>query len=122
MQPEAFRAKLKSYLRLVGQSQKALAAELGLHADVLSHKLNGISNSHLTHAEVRQITLILARWLAFTTQAEVIELLSYIDMGRSTSAKPNGSNLHLVDSYLHLHHQKPSPAALLHLPQLYRRR
>jgi predicted ATPase/Tfp pilus assembly protein PilF len=82
MQPEAFRAKLKSYLRLVGQSQKALAAELGLHADVLSHKLNGISNSHLTHAEVRLIALILARWLALTTQAEVIELLSYMDMGR----------------------------------------
>jgi predicted ATPase len=82
MQPEAFRAKLKSYLRLVGQSQRALAAELGLNADVLSHKLNGISNSKLTHPEVKQIILTLSRWLAFSTQAEVIEMLSYLDMGR----------------------------------------
>ena len=82
MQREAFRAKLKLYLRLIGQSQKALAAELGLNADVLSHKLNGISNSQLTHAEIRQIILILAQWLAFSTQAEVIEMLSYVDMGR----------------------------------------
>ena len=44
--------------------------------------MNGISNSYLTHAEVRLITLILARWLAFTTQAEVIELLATMDMSR----------------------------------------
>ena len=82
MQQEAFRAKLKLYLRLIGQSQKSLAAELGLNADVLSHKLNGISNSQLTRAEIRQTMLILAQWLAFSTQAEVIEMLSYVDMGR----------------------------------------
>src|SRR5579871_374420 len=82
MQLEAFRAKLKSYLRLIGQSQKALAAALGLNPDVLSHKLNGISNSQLTHTEIKQIVVILARWLAFTSQAEVVEMLSYMDMGR----------------------------------------
>src|SRR5579885_1967624 len=82
MQLEAFRAKLKSYLRLIGHSQKALAAALGMNHDVLSHKLNGISNSQLTHTEIKQIVVILARWLAFTSQAEVVEMLSYMDMGR----------------------------------------
>jgi ATP-dependent Clp protease ATP-binding subunit ClpA len=72
---EAFHHSVQAYLRTSGYSQKELADELSLHPKVLSRKLHGSGNAHLTRLEVREIITTLARWHAITTQDEVLHLL-----------------------------------------------
>ena len=66
---------VQRYLRASGYTQKELADALGLHPKVLSRKLNGSGNAHLTHLEVQRIIITLARWRAITTQDEALTLL-----------------------------------------------
>ncbi|MFL5657801.1 MAG: NB-ARC domain-containing protein [Ktedonobacteraceae bacterium] len=70
-----FSESIQEYLRASGYSQKELAGALGLHPKVLSRKLNGSGNAHLTHLEVQSIITTLAGWRAITTQDEVLHLL-----------------------------------------------
>jgi predicted ATPase/transcriptional regulator with XRE-family HTH domain len=77
------RESIKEYLRSSGYSQSELAHALGLHAKVLSRKLNGSGNAHLTHLELRDIIRILAKWHAITTRREALHLLEEAQTGVS---------------------------------------
>ncbi len=79
----AFSNSLQELLRSSGYTQKELAEKIGLHPKVLSRKLNGNGNAHLTHLEVRSILLELARWHAIRTQDEAFQLLALAEVGRS---------------------------------------
>lgn len=78
---DAFSNRVQDFLHSSGYSQKELAAQLNLNPKVLSRKLNGNGNSHLTHLEIRNILLILARWHAITTQDEALHLLEMTEVG-----------------------------------------
>lgn len=78
-----FSESVKEYLRSSGYSQRELASELGLHSKVLSRKLNGNGNAHLTHLEIRCIITTLADWHAITTREEALHLLEEAQMGAS---------------------------------------
>jgi hypothetical protein len=75
-----FLAKLKAYLRISGYSQKMLAVELGLRFEVLNRKLSASGRGYLTRPEVKQIIVILAKWQAFNTTSQVVELLDLLDL------------------------------------------
>lgn len=77
----AFSDSVQASLRASGYSQKELAEKIGLNAKVLSRKLSGNGNSHLTHLEVRSILIELTRWHAITTQDEVLHLLELAKVG-----------------------------------------
>lgn len=83
MDRQTFRDKVQAYCGYLGKSQSALAKALNLHPSVLSNKLNGTRNAALVLAEIKQLICTLAQWQAFSTQAEVIELLTLLDL------KPN---------------------------------
>ncbi len=72
---------IQAFLRSSGYSQKKLAEEVGLHPKVLSRKLHGSGNSHLTHLEVRSILVTLTQWHAITTQEEAFQLLELAQVG-----------------------------------------
>ncbi len=72
---------IQAFLRSSGYTQKELAAVLGLNPKVLSRKLNGSGNSHLTHLEVRGILVALTRWHGITTQEEAFQLLELAQVG-----------------------------------------
>ncbi|MFL5628414.1 MAG: ATP-binding protein [Ktedonobacteraceae bacterium] len=71
---------VQEHLRASGYFQKELASELGLHPKVLSRKLKGNGDAHLTYIEVRRIITTLARWYAITTQEEALHLLELAQM------------------------------------------
>jgi transcriptional regulator with XRE-family HTH domain len=75
MNVESFSDVLQKYLRSSGYSQKQLADALALHHKVLSRKLNGNNNAHLTYQELQRIIIQLAEWRAITTQDEAMQLL-----------------------------------------------
>ncbi len=77
----AFSNSLQVLLRFSGYTQKELAEKIGLHPKVLSRKLNGNGNAHLTHLEVRSILIELTRWHAITTQDEAFQLLALAEVG-----------------------------------------
>lgn len=72
---QAFSDSLRKYLRDGGRFQKSLADALGLHPKVLSRKLRGNGDSHLTEDEVRRIITALAQWEVITTREEALRLL-----------------------------------------------
>lgn len=73
-----FKQAVRTYLRTVNRSQKDLADEIGLHPVVLSHKLAGTPRYTLTHSEIKQLILCLARWHALYDRSEVIALLKML--------------------------------------------
>lgn len=79
-----FRAKLQAYRRASGISQSKIAQELGLNPNVLSHKLNGLARSVLTHTEVKQIIRLLAEWGAITERRQAVELLELAGLKESS--------------------------------------
>src|ERR1700730_6712173 len=81
MDPRAFRVALEGYRRPSGHSQQELARALGLHPNVLSHKLHGSDGAALRHDEVRGIVRTLAGWHAFQSRTQVIELLDLMGLG-----------------------------------------
>ena len=80
----AFRTNVQAYRRPTGRAQKELARALGLHPNVLSHKLHGSDGAALTHLEVKGIVRTLAAWQAISTQAEALDLLGLMGLGRSS--------------------------------------
>jgi predicted ATPase len=84
MDVAAFGDKVQEYLRVSGYTQKDLSDELGLHPKVLSRKLHGSSDAHLTHVEVRRIISTLASWQVISTQDEAHQLLALAQMRLSS--------------------------------------
>ncbi len=79
MNRERFREQVRSYRALTEKTQEDLAKVLSLNPQVLSHKLHGIRNAHLTHREVKAIVKTLVEWGAMTRQAEACELLELME-------------------------------------------
>jgi ribosome-binding protein aMBF1 (putative translation factor) len=75
-----FREKITEARRQAGRQQQELARALGLAPHVLSRKLHGLEQAHLTHAEVKQLIQTLAAWDAITTQDEANDLLALMGL------------------------------------------
>lgn len=75
-----FRDAVREYRRAVGRTQQQLARQIGLHPDVLSHKLNGTDHAALTTVEVTAIVTTLARWGALNSRAEAERLLGQMNV------------------------------------------
>lgn len=71
-----FRDGVRTYRRSVGRSQQQLAAAVGVHPNVLSHKLNGHGRALLTAPEAIRIVTTLAGWGALETRSAAEELLA----------------------------------------------
>lgn len=93
MSVNAFRAKVQAYRRALGVTQKQLAHELALNATVLSHKLNESDGMRLTHAEIKGIVGLLARWGAISRRSEALELLALMNVKPFTEAEWNAPPL-----------------------------
>ncbi len=70
-----FREAVRTHRRIVGRSQQQLANALGLHPNVLSHKLNGHGQATLTTREVVGIVTTLADWGALPSREDAKGLL-----------------------------------------------
>jgi predicted ATPase len=70
-----FRHAVREDRRAVGRTQQQLAHAVGLHPDVLSHKLNGHGDAILTAADVAGIVTTLAGWGALVRRADAYALL-----------------------------------------------
>ena len=55
MNRERFYEQVRHYRAPTGKTQQDLAKVLALNPQVLSHKLHGVRNAHLTHREVQTI-------------------------------------------------------------------
>jgi predicted ATPase len=77
-----FRETVRDHRRAVGRTQQQLARSVGLHPDVLSHKLNGRDRAALTTPDVIGIATTLASWGALVSRADVYELLDLMDVPR----------------------------------------
>jgi len=75
-----FRVAVRARRRAAGRTQQQLARAVGLHPDVLSHKLNARDGAVLTAPEVAGIAVTLAGWGALATRAEVVALLELMDV------------------------------------------
>jgi predicted ATPase len=75
-----FREVVREHRRAVGRTQQQLARSIGLHPDVLSHKLHGRDNAMLTTPDVIGIATTLAGWGALVTRADVYALLDLMDI------------------------------------------
>src|SRR6516164_9832646 len=81
-----FREAVQSHRRALGRTQRELAQAIGLHPNVLSHKLHGSDGALLTQAEVVGIVVTLARWGALTTQPEACALLALMAASHAVPA------------------------------------
>lgn len=79
-----FGEQVQAYLRGSGYSQQNLADALGLHPGVLSRKLNGSTQGHLTKLEVGRIIKTLAQWNIITTQIEAFHLLQLMNLKQTS--------------------------------------
>jgi predicted ATPase len=77
-----FREAVRGHRRAVGRTQQQLARSVGLHPDVLSHKLNGRDNAMLTTPDVIGIATTLAGWGALVSRADVYALLDLMEVPR----------------------------------------
>ncbi|MGB6577736.1 MAG: AAA family ATPase [Streptosporangiaceae bacterium] len=77
-----FREAVRVHRRAVGHTQRQLAKSIGLHPDVLSHKLNGSDNAMLTTQDVIGIATTLAGWGALATRTDVYALLDLAGVPR----------------------------------------
>ena len=75
-----FREAVREHRRAVGRTQQQLARSIGLHPDVLSHKLNSRDNAVLTTPDVIGIATTLAGWGALVTRADVYALLDLAEV------------------------------------------
>ncbi len=71
-----FRDGVRTYRRAVGRSQQQLATAVGVHPNVLSHKLNRHGRAVLTTPEAIRIVTTLAGWGALETRGAAEELLA----------------------------------------------
>ena len=91
---EAFREAVRQRRRAAGRSQQQFARAIGLHPDVLSHKLHAERPAVLTMGEVVSIVATLASWGRISSRAEALALLALMGLSReaipaeSWAAKP----------------------------------
>ncbi len=71
----AFRDRVRSARRSVGRTQQQLAREIGLHPNVLSHKLNGSAGTVLNSREALAIVTTLAGWGGIDSRRDAEDLL-----------------------------------------------
>ena len=71
-----FRDAVRARRRAAGRTQQQLARAIGLHPDVLSHKINGSDSAMLTNQDVVAIVTALAAWGVLASRAEAEELLA----------------------------------------------
>ena len=102
----ALSSNLRKHLRAAGYFQKDLADELGLHPKVLSRKISGNGNAHLTEEEARRIIITLAQWQAITTQNEALQLLELAQKKQSSFSAQEWQThpLNLLTSRNTMHH------------------
>lgn len=81
-----FRAELRARRRAVGRTQQQLARAVGLHPDVLSHKLNGSDGAVLTVADAVGLVTVLAGWGTVASREEAEQLLILAGAARQTIA------------------------------------
>lgn len=79
MQVEFFREQVRHYCSLIDKTQTDLAKAIGLAPSVLSHKLHGTKDAHLTYREVRNLVKTLVDWGAMNKQAEALQLLTCME-------------------------------------------
>ncbi len=84
MDEHTFGERVQEYLRGSGYSQQNLANALGLHPGVLSRKLNGSTQGHLTKLEVGRIIKTLAQWNIITTREEAFQLLKLVNLKQTS--------------------------------------
>jgi predicted ATPase len=84
----AFREAVRARRRAAGRTQQQLARRVGVHPDVLSHKLHA-RGAVLTSADVTAIVIVLAGWGGVGSQAEARALLAL--MGVPPQAVPPGA-------------------------------
>ena len=92
-----FREKVRERRRAVGRTQQQLARSVGLHPDVLSHKLNGRDHAVLTTPDVIGIAVTLAGWGALVSRADVYELLGLMEVPRHAVPAASWSSPPLAD-------------------------
>src|SRR6266705_2619776 len=110
----AFGDSLREYLRDSGYTQKDLADAIGLHPKVLSRKLRGSSNAHLTQLDVKSIITTLARWNVITTRDEALHLLNQAQVGPTRFSTDEWQAPPL--SQLTLDHIQPAPSSVSSTP------
>src|SRR5689334_5242975 len=71
-----FREQVRTYRRAVGRSQQQLASAIGVHPNVLSHKLNAHGRAVLTTPEAIRIVTTLAAWGALGSRTAAEDLLA----------------------------------------------
>jgi predicted ATPase len=71
-----FRELVRGHRRVAGRTQQQLARAMGLHPDVLSHKMNASDSAVLTAEDVIAIVTALAGWGVLVTRAEAEQLLA----------------------------------------------
>ena len=81
----AFREAVRARRRAAGRTQQQLARRVGVHPDVLSHKLHA-RGAVLTSADVTAIVTVLAGWGAVGSQAEARALLALMGVPPGTWA------------------------------------
>jgi len=81
----AFREAVRARRRAAGRTQQQLARRVGVHPDVLSHKLRA-RGAVLTSADVTAIVTVLAGWGAVGSQAEARALLALMGVPPGTWA------------------------------------
>jgi predicted ATPase len=71
-----FRDAVRVHRRIAGRTQQQLARAIGLHPDVLSHKMNASDSAVLTGDDVVAIVTVLADWGVLASRAEAEQLLA----------------------------------------------
>ena len=93
MTDRTFRDSLREYLRNSGYSQEELADAIGLHPKVLSRKLHGNGNAHLTQFDVKRIITKLAEWYVISTRMKCSACLIWRRWGQSALVQTSGRDL-----------------------------
>lgn len=110
---EAFNQCLREYLRKNGYFQKDLAGKLHVHEKVLSRKLKGNTDKHLTDDDVKRIIIVLAQWKVITSQDEVFHLLELVQLDAGIFSEDEWHNpplyeLQLSDRTLSVQPEQPN--------------
>lgn len=82
-----FRDEVRTHRRMAGRSQAQLARAIGLHPNVLSHKLNSHEGAVLTTPDVVGIVTALADWGALVRRSDAQHLLDLMEV--PSQAVPN---------------------------------